>query len=105
MPGRLVYPPEMIPRFLRDEGKTPAICSVLIQREAVETVGAFEESFRSLYEDQAFFYKFFLRHAVFVQPGHWDWYRQHPESCCHIIASGGTWLTPTSSVRAIFGLV
>jgi glycosyltransferase involved in cell wall biosynthesis len=93
VPGRMVYPPEMIPRFLRDDGQTPAICSVLIRREAVESVGAFEESFRSLYEDQAFFYKFFLRHAAFVQSGHWDWYRQHPESCCNL-ASGGTWLTP-----------
>jgi glycosyltransferase involved in cell wall biosynthesis len=93
VPGRLVHPPEMIPRFLRDEGKTPAICSVLIRREAVESVGGFEESFGSLYEDQAFFYKLFLRHVVFVQSGHWDLYRQHPESCCYI-ASGGRWLTP-----------
>ena len=100
-PGRLVYPPEMIPRFLRDEGQTPATCSILIRREAIESVGGFEEAFQSLYEDQAFFYKLFLRQVAFVQRGHWDWYRQHPESCCQI-ASGGTGMTPLHPVHGKF---
>lgn len=99
--GKIVNPPEMIPRFLRDEGQTPATCSVLMRREAVESVGAFEEEFRGLYEDQAFFYKFFLRHAAFVQAGHWDFYRQHCESCCYV-ASGGTWLTPLDAAYGRF---
>ncbi|HEY0943749.1 MAG TPA: glycosyltransferase family A protein [Opitutaceae bacterium] len=88
-PDQLVRPPEMIPIFLRDIGNTPATCSVLMRREAVESVGAFEESFRGLHEDQAFFYKFFLRHPVFVQSGCWDWYRQHPQSCCSAAEAAG----------------
>lgn len=88
-PDQLVRPPEMLPIFLRDIGNTPATCSVLMRREAVESVGAFEESFRNLHEDQAFFYKFFLRHPVFVQSGCWDWYRQHPQSCCSTAESAG----------------
>ncbi len=64
-------------------------------------MGGFEEAFQSLYEDQAFFYKLFLRQVAFVQPGHWDWYRQHPESCCQI-ASGGTWMTPVHPAHRKF---
>jgi glycosyltransferase involved in cell wall biosynthesis len=98
---QLVHPPEMIPRLLLDEGQTPGTCSVLLRREAVESVGGFEDSFRLLYEDQAFFYKLFLRHAAFVQAGQWDWYRQHAASTCHV-AAGRSRLSPRHPAHGRF---
>lgn len=100
-PGRVVHPPEMIPHFLRDTGQTPATCSALIRREAIESAGGFDEEFRDLYEDQVFFYKFFLRHAAFVQAGHWDWYRQHLDSCCYVV-SDGAGITPLQPAHGRF---
>jgi glycosyltransferase involved in cell wall biosynthesis len=85
---QVIDPPELLLRFLRGRAQTPATCSVLIRREAVEAVGGFEESFRGLYEDQAFFAKIFLTTPAFVSRKSWDLYRQHPNSCC--IAAAGT---------------
>ena len=58
----LFHPPTLLERFLRGEVRTPATCSVLLRREVAQTVGGFEEAFREMYEDQAFFVKVF-RHA------------------------------------------
>ena len=55
-----------------------------MRRRLIEDVGGFEESFRNLYEDQAFFAKVFLNAPVFLQGGRWDRYRQHPENTCSV---------------------
>jgi glycosyltransferase involved in cell wall biosynthesis len=81
---RLVEPPELLLRCLKGSAETPGTCSVLMRRSLVESVGGFEESFRGMFEDQAFFAKVFLSTAVFVESGCWDRYRQHPKSTCHI---------------------
>ena len=82
-PNTLIEPPGLLKLSLRDGGATmPGICSVLVRREVVESVGRFETSFRGTYEDQAFLVKVFLKHAVFVTDECLDLYRQHPNSCC-----------------------
>jgi len=84
-PNTLVQPPTLLTLLLQRKVHTPGTCSVLMRRGLIEDVGGFEESFRNLYEDQAFFAKVFLKAPVFLQGGRWDRYRQHPENAC----SGG----------------
>lgn len=61
---------------------TSAIAEVLVRREAFEAVGGFEERFRGLYEDQAFYVKIFLRYPIYISSSRWLYYRMHDDSCC-----------------------
>jgi glycosyltransferase involved in cell wall biosynthesis len=83
-PDILVQPPTLLRLFLQGKAATPCTCSVLIRCELIKKVGGFEETFRGMYEDQAFFYKFCLKIPVFVESGCWDKYRQHPNSTCYV---------------------
>jgi SAM-dependent methyltransferase len=60
-----------------------------MRREAVEQVGGFEEIFRGLYEDQAFFAKVCLSGAVFVSAACSARYRQHANSNCSMSQETG----------------
>ncbi|GAX41894.1 family 2 glycosyl transferase [Tolypothrix sp. NIES-4075] len=88
-PDTLIQPPNLVPLFLRTIAETPGTCGVLIKREVVEAVGGHEESFRSMYEDQAFFAKICLKYPVFIESGCWDKYRQHPDSTCYVAERTG----------------
>ena len=79
-PNQLIEPPDLIERFLRRQALPPSTCGILVRRSAVERVGRFEESFRGMYEDQAFLYKICLTEPVFVTDQCWDKYRQHSAS-------------------------
>jgi glycosyltransferase involved in cell wall biosynthesis len=83
-PETLVQPPTLIPLFLNGEAESPGTCSVLIRRSAFEQVGGFVESFRGMFEDQAFFFKVCLELPVYLSGGVTALYRQHPESACQI---------------------
>jgi glycosyltransferase involved in cell wall biosynthesis len=89
-PDRVVQPPTLLTRSL-EGSETPGTCSVLIRRETIQAVGGCEESFQGLFEDQALLAKIFARSPVFVASGHWDRYRQHSQSCCHVAQDRGTY--------------
>ncbi len=72
----------MLSLFLSGEAAIPPPCSILVRRSAVAGIGGFEERFRGLYEDQVFYAKLCLEHAVFISDECLDAYRQHPESIC-----------------------
>lgn len=84
---RLVNPPALFPALMRNQVVTST--GSLVRREAIETVGGYEESFRGLYEDQAFYAKVCLKAPVFVSGGCWYKYRKHPDSCCAVAESRG----------------
>jgi glycosyltransferase involved in cell wall biosynthesis len=88
-PGTLVQPPTLLIRLLQFKTHTPGTCSVLMRRRLIDDVEGFEESFRNMYEDQAFFAKVFLKAPVFLQGGHWDRYRQHPGNACSVGEKAG----------------
>jgi glycosyltransferase involved in cell wall biosynthesis len=88
-PGSFVRPPGLIPLFLDGRAETPGTCSVLFRREIARSVGGFEESFRGMFEDQAFFYKICLEHPVIVHGGFSALYRQHAMSSCRVAVSQG----------------
>lgn len=89
-PG-VVQPPRLLAPLVRDEAQTPCTCGVLLRRSAFERAGGFEERFRGMYEDQAFFYKLFARVPVLVDGAVLDRYRQHPGSHVHTSRDAGVW--------------
>lgn len=88
-PDTLVNPPTLLTLFLGGKAETPGTCSILMRRDLVQDAGGFEESFRGMFEDQAFFTKVCLKAPVFVESGCWDRYRQHPNSSCYIAEAQG----------------
>jgi glycosyltransferase involved in cell wall biosynthesis len=82
-------PPSLFIKFLTRKADTPATCSVLLRTAAVRSVGGWEQSFRGMFEDQAFFAKLCLKYPVYVESGCWDYYRQHDESCCKKATAAG----------------
>lgn len=89
-PNSLHIPPTLIvPYFLRRQVPTPCTCSVLLRREAAVRVGGFEDSFRTIYTDQALYVKLCLVGSVFVADGCWDKYRQHEASSYQTVKRTG----------------
>jgi GT2 family glycosyltransferase len=72
-------PHSLLP-FLDGRMEVPCTCSILMRRESVAKVGGFEESFRGMYEDQAFYAKIFLSVPVLATNDCLAWYRQHSKS-------------------------
>jgi glycosyltransferase involved in cell wall biosynthesis len=80
-PNKLVQPPTLFFLLLQNKVQTPITSNVMLRRSVFDTIGRFEERFRGMYEDQAFFAKVHLKAATFVADARWAKYRQHPESC------------------------
>jgi glycosyltransferase involved in cell wall biosynthesis len=76
----LFEPPQLLPLLLDGKTEIPSPCSVLVRREAAERVGGFEDSFRGMYEDQAFYTKICLSEKVLAVNDCLSWYRQHSKS-------------------------
>ena len=85
----LYQPPQLLSLFLQGKAAVPCTCSLLVRREALECIGGFEESFRGMYEDQAFYAKICLQEPIFVSSQCLDRYRQHPDSTCFVATSTG----------------
>ncbi|NTZ42337.1 glycosyltransferase family 2 protein [Altererythrobacter sp. SALINAS58] len=63
-------------------GAAQAPCmSIMIRREVLERVGASEDSFTGMYEDQALLAKVYLETSVWFSSRRWLFYRQHDMSC------------------------
>jgi glycosyltransferase involved in cell wall biosynthesis len=88
-PDTVVAPPSLLLRFLRDETRPPGTCSILVRRDTFDAVGGFEESFRGMYEDQAFLAKVCLTVPVVLSGECVARYRQHAESCYSRSRAGG----------------
>lgn len=82
-PGQVYNPPSLVKTLLKDGGVIPGNCSLLIKMALTRQVGAFEEKFRSIYEDQVFFVKVCLKAPVYISKDVVAKYRQHPDSACH----------------------
>jgi glycosyltransferase involved in cell wall biosynthesis len=82
-------PPRPVALHLTGRAAVPCPCSVLAHTDAVRAVGGFEDRFRGMFEDQAFYAKFCLQHAVYVSNACLDRYRLHPESICAVTERAG----------------
>jgi glycosyltransferase involved in cell wall biosynthesis len=76
----IVEPPDLLPMFLDGTAAVPCTCSVVARSVSVRAVGGFEDAFRALYGDQAFYAKMCLSTRILVTDGLWDRYRQHSSS-------------------------
>ena len=82
-PGNtLVKPPTLLSLFLRQQNAVPIPSAVLVKRDVIERIGGWEEAFRDLYDDQAFYAKVCLEVPVFVESKCYCKYRQHLDSLC-----------------------
>lgn len=78
--GRLHLPPKLLDYvILRQRSQVPCICSVMVRREALQSIGGFDEAFQ-LYEDQTLLVKLLLRFPAFVTETPTSRYRQHAAS-------------------------
>jgi glycosyltransferase involved in cell wall biosynthesis len=80
-PNNLIQPPRLLRDMLTDRYQKPTTCNALIRREVFEKWGLFEESFRSMCEDQVFYTKVLLHAPVYVADTCWAKYRQRSGSC------------------------
>ncbi len=87
--NKIYHPPALLPFYLSARVSTPCTCSIILRADKIEDVGYFEESFRGMNEDQAFYAKLCLRVPVYVSDRCWDRYRQHAGSQCNITKSHG----------------
>jgi len=86
---RRYNPPEILARIILEErGDIPCTCGVMIRREQLLAVGAFEERF-ALYEDQSLWVKLLLAYPVRVISGCNAAYRQHDASTSTAAAATG----------------
>lgn len=76
----LFEPPLLLVLFLQGKAEVPCTCSILVRRSIVAETGGFEESFRGMYEDQAFYAKICLSTPVLATDDCLAWYRQHTKS-------------------------
>jgi glycosyltransferase involved in cell wall biosynthesis len=88
-PNTVIPAPGLLLRTLPGTAPVPCTCSILMRREAVEAVGGFEEDFRRVYTDQAFYAKLLLSTPVYVSDACWDRYRQHPDSSVFVAIAAG----------------
>jgi glycosyltransferase involved in cell wall biosynthesis len=80
--GTLLRPPALLTGALDEALAVPCTCSLVARRDAVRRAGGFEESFRRVYTDQAFYAKLFVASAVLVSETCWDRYRLRADSSC-----------------------
>ncbi len=79
-PDQLVQPPRLLIQLLENRAQTPTTCNVMVRRSTFDKIGQFEESFRTVHEDQVFYTKVHSQLPTYVANACWTKYRQHPKS-------------------------
>ncbi len=79
-PDTVIPPPKLLEKMVRNEAYKP--CGGMVRKRIVDRLGGYEETFRGMYEDQAFLAKLALGSEIFVSGARWYRYRKHQDSCC-----------------------
>jgi glycosyltransferase involved in cell wall biosynthesis len=87
-PNGLIEPPDLLPLFLANGG-VPCPSTVLIRYDVLAKIGGFEDSFRGMFEDYAFYSKLGLVASVLVSDQCWIKYRRHDASAYQISLDTG----------------
>jgi glycosyltransferase involved in cell wall biosynthesis/peptidoglycan/xylan/chitin deacetylase (PgdA/CDA1 family) len=98
----IYQPPELLVALHPlGEGTAPCPSDLLIRRRVFPSTGGFPEEFHgmySMYEDQVFLARVYLREPVYISGETWIRYRVHPESVMSTVKSAGQ----DSAVRLFF---
>ncbi len=86
---KVYHPPDLLIKMLKNEANAPATCSILMHRSLMIELGGFEDTFRGLFEDRAFFTKVYLKIPALVIAEYYDRYRQHLDSACYVEQRSG----------------
>lgn len=74
-------PPQlMIHLYPLGEGTSPSPCGILLRKDVLMKNGAFEDSFRGMFDDQILFVKHYLHEPVYISSRCDNLYRQRPGS-------------------------
>ena len=84
-----IEPPKLLSAFLQNEGATPFPSSILVRRSTNTAIGGFDESFRSIYDDQVYCAKLGFETPVFASNECWHRYRLHPDQRTYITVQKG----------------
>ena len=87
--GTVLDPPRLLERLLTGDALVPCAHSLLVRTAVLRRVGGFEERFRGMFEDQAFYAKLMLAERVLVVDRSWERYRQHGDSMCAVSDRAG----------------
>lgn len=81
---KLYEPPSLLIRNLRSGGRKPGIMTWMVRHEFAEAIGAFEEDYNRIGEDQVFWAKLSLNGKIYVTDACLAKYRQHSDSSCTV---------------------
>ncbi len=86
-------PPRLFPAVyaIPSVSHVPAMCSLLVRRDALVAIDGLEAEFRGLYEDQVLYVKAGLKLTAVIDPRPLALYRQHPGSACEVSIAEGAW--------------
>ena len=87
--GTVLDPPRLLERLLTGDALVPCAHSFLVRTAVLRRVGGFEERFRGMFEDQAFYAELMLAERVLVVDRSWERYRQHGDSMCAVSDRAG----------------
>ena len=85
----LAEPPSLLRRWLPSGALTPSPSGILVRRTSLERVGAFEDDFRGLYEDQVLYVKLAASEPILASPQVWYRYRRHEGAACCVASRTG----------------
>lgn len=89
---RLYMPPQLaLTLYPLGQGAAPCICGMLVQKEILTRHGAFDESFRGMYDDQSLLIKFYLHESIYISSSCKNKYRQRSGSLVHTSHEKGTY--------------
>jgi hypothetical protein len=93
VPHTVIEPPSLLAAMYAHPGawRIPAMCSLLISRRGLQSIGGLDDEFRGLYEDQVLYAKIALHLRAVVDPRPMALYRQHGGSACQVAIDAGTW--------------
>jgi glycosyltransferase involved in cell wall biosynthesis len=97
-PGTVFTPPAFCAYLLDYDAAIPSPCAILVRRSVLEAVGGFEDSFSTLFDDQALYIKISLKTAILVSALCDSKYRQHRDSTCAVADRAGV----TGAARLIY---
>jgi glycosyltransferase involved in cell wall biosynthesis len=98
-PNTVVMPPNLLPQLWQgDEFQYPLPSNAMIRATIYNVIGGFDENFRVLAEDLAFYTKLELKYPVFVASEYWIKYRQHQDSVTANSKTGSGWYEAVGTI-------